>query len=61
MANSEHMAEEEDDDLMDFRVHADLRTRHEVAVRFLAFEAAHGAEGVTPVDKDPEKYVEENG
>ncbi len=61
MANSEHMAEEEDDDLMDFRLHADLQTRHDIAVKFLAFESAHGATGVEPVDKDPEEYVEEHG
>ena len=61
MANSEHMAEEEDDDLMDFRLHADLQTRHDIAVKFLAFESEHGADGVEPVDKDPEEYVEDHG
>ena len=59
MANSEHMAEEEDDDLMDFRLHADLQTRHDIAVTFLAFEAEHGGAGVALVDKDPEEYVED--
>jgi hypothetical protein len=58
-ANSEHMGEEEREGLADFRVNADLAARHELAVAFAAFEALHFA-GVTPVDKDPKAYVEEN-
>jgi hypothetical protein len=56
-ANSDHMAEEERDDLADFRRHSDLQTRHDIAVRFLAYEAAHWA-GIKPIDKDPGEYVE---
>ena len=59
-ANDEHMAEEEREDLLDFRHHADLQTRHDIAVQFLAFEAQH-PDGVPIRDKDPEDYVRENG
>jgi len=55
-ANSDHMAEEEREDLADFRQHADLQTRHEIALKFVAYEAKHWA-GIKPVDKDPEEYV----
>jgi hypothetical protein len=58
-ANSEHMGEEEREGLADFRGHADLALRHELAVAFATFEARHFA-GVTPVDKDPKAYVEAN-
>ena len=59
VATSDHMAEEEREDLADFRQHADLQTRHEIALKFIAFEAKHWA-GVKPVDKEPEEYVAEN-
>jgi hypothetical protein len=58
-ANSDHMAEEEREDLADFRQHADLRTRHEVAVQFVAFESQH-AHGVAVNEPDPQRYVEEH-
>jgi hypothetical protein len=57
-ANSDHMAEEEREGLTDFRRHADLQLRHDIAVRFANFEATHFT-GVPPVDKDPEGYVRE--
>jgi hypothetical protein len=59
-ANDDHMGEEERQDLLDFRRHADLQTRHDVAVQFLTFEAEHFA-GVPLRDADPEEYVAENG
>jgi hypothetical protein len=59
-ANDEHMAEEERDDLADFRRHVELRTRHQIAVEFIGFEA-HNAEGVPARDQDPEAYVAEHG
>jgi hypothetical protein len=59
-ANGDHMAEEERQGLTDFRRHASLQQRHELGVRFIAFEAAN-LEGVEPVDKDPETYVESGG
>jgi len=60
VANSDHMAEEERQDLTDFRQHASLDQRHDLAVQFLRFEAEHWATGVPPKDKDPEKFVAEN-
>lgn len=57
-ANGDHMAEEEREGLTDFRRHASLEARHELAIAFAAFEAAH-VEGVEAVDKDPEEYIEE--
>ena len=55
-ANGDHMAEEEREGLTDFRSRVSLQKRHELAVRFAAFEARNFA-GVRPVDKDPETYV----
>jgi hypothetical protein len=60
VANSDHMAEEERQDLTDFRQQTTLALRHGIAVQFLRFEAEHWATGDTPVDKDPEEFVEEN-
>ena len=59
-ANDDHMAEEEREDLLDFRHHADLQTRHEVAVQFISYESQH-AQGIPVRDKDPGEYIEENG
>lgn len=61
VANSDHMAEEERQDLADFRQQVGLQERHDIAVRFLRFESLKAATGVAPEDKDPEKYIEENG
>ena len=58
-ANSDHMDEEEREGLTDFRVHADLELRHDLAVQFAVFEARH-VTGIRPLDKDPETYVAEN-
>ncbi len=58
-ANDDHMGEEERQDLLDFRRHADLQTRHDIAVQFLTFEAAHYA-GVSPRDEDPDRFVDTN-
>ncbi len=60
VANSDHMAEEERQDLADFREHASLEQRHDIAVRFLRYEAEHWATGVKPENKDPEQFVENN-
>jgi len=57
VVNSKHMGEEERQGLTDFRLNADIGTRHDLAVRFAAFEAEH-ITGVRPVNKDPETYVE---
>jgi hypothetical protein len=55
-ANDEHMAEEEQDDLADFRRHVELNVRHSIAVEFVAYEAEHAA-GVVARDQDPDEYV----
>ncbi len=57
-ANSKHMGEEERESLTDFRRHADLQLRHDLAASFAAFEAAH-VTGVAAVDKDPKDYIAE--
>jgi hypothetical protein len=53
------MAEEEREDLADFRLHASLELRHRLAVEFAAYEAAH-AGGIPLEDDDPEQYVAEH-
>ena len=60
VVNSKHMGEEERQGLTDFRRNASLETRHDLAVRFAAFEADH-ITGVRPVNKDPETYIEKHG
>lgn len=60
VVNSEHMGEEERQGLTDFRLNADLTTRHALAVKFAAFEAEHIA-GVKAVNKDPETYIDDHG
>ena len=59
-ANSDHMAEEEREDLVDFRRHADLQTRHDIAVQFIVYENQHASRGIIPRDEDPEEYVAES-
>ena len=55
-ANSDHMAEEERQGLADFRRHAPLSLRHEIGIKFAAFQAGH-LTGAKAVDKDPHRYV----
>ena len=57
--NSDHMGEEERQDLADFRQRASLQLRHEVAVAFLRYESLKAATGVPPEDKDPKAYVQD--
>lgn len=59
VVNSKHMGEEERQGLTDFRVNASLDTRHDLAVKFAAFEAEH-ITGVRPVNKNPEAYIEQH-
>jgi len=56
IANSDHMGEEEREALADFRRHASLQARHELAVQFAVYEAAH-ADGMPLEDKDPGRYA----
>lgn len=55
-ANSEHMGEEERESLADFRRHASLGQRHDLAVAFAGFEARHYA-GIDAKDRDPDSYI----
>ncbi len=59
--NSDHMAEEEREDLVDFRQHADLQTRHDIAVQFIVYENQNAARGIPLENEDPKQYVAENG
>ncbi|NHA68323.1 hemerythrin domain-containing protein [Phycicoccus flavus] len=59
--NSDHMGEEERQDLADFRQQATVELRHEIAVEFLRFQARHSADGVEPRDKDPQDYAAHAG
>ncbi len=60
LANSDHMAEEEREDLADVRQHASLERRHEIAVAFLAWEGEHPT-GTSWTGQDPDEYVEQHG
>jgi hypothetical protein len=59
-ANTEHMGEEEDEALPDFRRHASLELRDQLAVRFEAAKTAALAPKLDRSDKDPEAYVAEH-
>lgn len=59
IANSDHMAEEERQALADFRRHVTPEARHDLAVEFAVYEAAH-AGGVPVADKDPDRYAREH-
>jgi hemerythrin HHE cation binding domain-containing protein len=61
VSNSDHMAEEERQDLADFRRNSTMQQRHDIAVKFLRYESMKAATGVVPEDKDPEEYVEQGG
>jgi hypothetical protein len=58
VANSEHMAEEEDDALADFRRNAPLGVREDLGRQFLKFKTDHAdARDLDTRDKDPQGYV----
>lgn len=54
--NSDHMGEEERESLADFRRHASLQTRHDLALQFAAFEAQH-AGGIQAHDRDVDEFI----
>jgi len=59
--NSDHLREEEDEVLPDFRRHASLELRHELAVKWLTFFGEHPqGKGLSFEDKDPQKYIAEH-
>lgn len=59
--NSEHLAEEEDEVLPDFRKHADMELRISLGAQWLTFYGEHpSGKGLTFHDKDPARYIREN-
>lgn len=59
-ANTEHMGEEEDGGLADFRQHASLALRDELGLRFEAAKTPRVADTLDQGDKDPEAYIKDN-
>ncbi len=59
-ANSDHMGEEEREDLTDFRRHAPWQLRHDIAVAFAGFEAEHHGGVDDARTRIPQRYVEQN-
>jgi hypothetical protein len=59
-ANTEHMGEEEDEGLADFRRHASLEERDDLGLRFEAAKTAPVAPTLSRDDTDPQTYVEEH-
>lgn len=58
VANTNHMGEEEDGALADFRRHADPDLRDALAQRFRDFTTAHaGTRGLDISDRDPTAYL----
>jgi hemerythrin superfamily protein len=59
--NTEHLGEEEDEVLPDFRKNASLELRSRLGQLWLDFYAQHpDGKGVRTTDLDPEEYVEDN-
>jgi hypothetical protein len=60
--NSEHLTEEEDEVLPDFRRHAGAKLRIELGEQWLTFYGEHpSGKGLTFTDKDPQRYINEHG
>ena len=59
-ANTEHMGEEEDEGLADFRKHAPLDQRHSLGILFEVAKTRPIEAHLDLSDKDPEEYIEEN-
>lgn len=58
-ANDEHLAEEENEGLADFRLHASTGLRESLGQQFAEFLDAHPTTaGLDDTDVDPESYVE---
>ncbi|GAB3799556.1 hemerythrin domain-containing protein [Micromonospora zhanjiangensis] len=59
--NSEHLAEEEDEALPDFRRNASVELRAELGAQWLKFYGEHPrGRGLTFADKDPQQYIEDH-
>ncbi|MGQ0629830.1 MAG: hemerythrin domain-containing protein [Sporichthyaceae bacterium] len=60
-ANTEHMGEEEDEALADFRRNADLALREKLGREFLEFKRRHpDPEKLDTSNSDPQEYVDEH-
>ncbi|CAN5156704.1 hemerythrin domain-containing protein [soil metagenome] len=60
-ANTEHMSEEEDEALADFRRNTSLDVRHELGLTFTTYKEDHpGAQGLSGEAKGAEAYLEEH-
>jgi Hemerythrin HHE cation binding domain len=58
--NTEHLAEEEDEVLPDFRKHASRESRAELGAQWLRFYSEHPrGRGLQFRDKDPQRYIRE--
>ena len=57
IVNSDHMGEEERQDLADFRQQASLELRHQIAVSFLRHMAAGWNGPLSRDNKDPEEFI----
>lgn len=59
--NSEHLAEEEDEVLPDFRRHVSFQVRAELAAQWITFYGEHPqGRGLIFQDKDPQDFIEDN-
>lgn len=59
--NSEHLTEEEDEGLPDFRRNVGVELRAELGARWLTFYGEHPeGRGLVFRDKDPQRYIAEN-
>jgi Hemerythrin HHE cation binding domain len=59
--NTEHLGEEEDEGLPDFRKHAGWELRTRLGELWLEFYAQHpDGKGIRTGDVDPDRYLEEN-
>jgi Hemerythrin HHE cation binding domain len=60
-ANTEHMGEEEDEGLADFRKRVTLEQRHSLGILFEMAKSDPAAPNLDMTDKDPVEYVAHNG
>jgi len=59
--NTEHIGEEEDEGLPDFRKHASAQLGAELAAQWARFWASHpGGAGADTRKRDPQAYIDEN-
>lgn len=59
VVNSDHMGEEERQDLADFRQQASLELRHQIGLSFLRHIAITWEKPLKPKDRDPETFIKD--